>query len=228
MHPRLGGFARYRDGLAAGGADLVVGRYRELEDHVRALVADAPEMSGMIVCGLARAEPDIDCDAGGTQSGMALPGHLGVGILDCRHHAGNASGHDGISAGRRLADMRAWLQRHIERGTPRGLAGPPERLRLGVGTAAGLGPAAADDDAVLDDDSPDGGIGPGAPLPAPPQRQRQLHEAPVGGFRLPGFLRELVFQNAEDHLRNRASRASSSPESSPSTVSKSLASRKLR
>ena len=41
-------------------------------------------------------------------------------------------------------------------------------------------------------------------------------------------LRELVFQNAEDHLRNVATRASSSPESSPSTVSKSLASRKLR
>ena len=41
-------------------------------------------------------------------------------------------------------------------------------------------------------------------------------------------LRELVFQNPEDHFRNKAGRASSSPESSPSTASKSLSSRKLR
>ena len=77
-------------------------------------------------------------------------------------------------------------------------------------------------------DRPDGRIRPGAPLPAPSERQRQLHKALVGGLKIPDFLRVLVFQDAEDHLRNVASRASSSPESSPSTASKSLASRKLR
>src|SRR5258707_7903922 len=123
--------------------------------------------------------------------------------------------------------MRARLQRHIERGAARGFAGLLQRLGLGMGTAAGLGPAAADDDAIFHHDRADGGIGPGAPLPAPPERQRELHEALVGGFRHFGLLRELVFQNAEDHLRNRACRASSSPQSSPSTASKSLASRKL-
>ena len=50
----------------------------------------------------------------------------------------------------------------------------------------------------------------------------------VGRLRHLGFLRHLIFQNPEDHLRNRAGRASSSPESSPSTASKSFASRKLR
>src|SRR6266481_6462070 len=185
-------------------------------------------MSGMIARGLSRAEPDIHSDAGGAKFCMALPGDFRIGILDRRHHARDTGGDDGVGTGRRLADMRAWLQRHIEGGAARSLAGAPERLRLGVGTAARLRPAAADNNAVLDHDRPDGRVWPGAALPAPPERQRQLHEALVSGLRFPGFLRELVFQNSEDHLRNRAIRASSSPESSPSTASKSLASRKLR
>ena len=119
--------------------------------------------------------------------GMALPGHLRVGILDRRHHARDSGGDDRIGAGRRFADMRARLQRHIERGAAGGLAGARQRLRLGMGTAAGLGPAAADDDAVLDHDRADGRIGPGAALPAPPERQRELHEALVGGLRTPSI-----------------------------------------
>ncbi len=100
--------------------------------------------------------------------------------------------------------MRAGLQRHIERGAARGLAGAPQRLGLGMRPAARLGPAAADDDAVLDHDRADGRVRPGAPEPAPAERQRQLHEALIRGFGFLGFLRVLVFQNAEDHLRNVA------------------------
>src|SRR5882757_11559735 len=124
--------------------------------------------------------------------------------------------------------MRTGLQRHIQRGAARGLAGAFQGFGLGMRPSARLGPAAADDDAILDHDGADGRIGPGAALPAPAERQRQLHEALVGSFGLFGFLGVLVFQNVEDHLRNVATRASSSAESSPSTASKSLASRKLR
>src|SRR5579863_7514207 len=95
-------------------------------------------------------------------------------------------------------------------------------------TATGLGPAPSDDDTVLDHHGAHGRVGPRTPQSAPAERQRELHEAPVGSLQLLRFLAELFFQNAEDHLRNRAIRASSSPESSPSTASKSLASRKLR
>src|SRR4051812_22572570 len=123
--------------------------------------------------------------------------------------------------------MRARLQRHIQRGPARGLARALERLDLGMGTPAWLGPAAPDYHAIFHNHRTDGGIGPGAALPAPAQRQRQRHEALVGSFRCFGFFSVLIFQDAEDHLRISAGR-SSSPESSPSTVSKSLASRKLR
>src|SRR5438552_2663668 len=124
--------------------------------------------------------------------------------------------------------MRTGLQRHIERGAARGVTGALQRLRFGMRAAAGLRPSAADNDAVFHHHRTDGGVRPGASLPAPPERQRELHEARVGSLGLPGFLRELVFQNAEDHLRNAVTRASSSPDNSPSTASKSLASRKLR
>ena len=217
-----------RNRLAAGGGDLVIGGDREFQNDMRTLVADAAEMSGVIARGFRSAEPDIDDDAGGAQFGMALACHFRIGILDRRHHAGNSRSDHRIDAGRRLAEMRTGLQGHVERGAARGLTGALERLRLGMRPAAGLGPAAADDDAVLHDHSADGGIGPGATLPAPAERQRKLHEALVSGLGLFGFLRVLVFQNAEDHLRNVATRASSSAESSPSTASKSLASRKLR
>src|SRR5258706_915445 len=159
---------------------------------------------------------------------MALPGDFRIGILDRRHRARDTGGDDGVGTGRRPADMRAWLKRYIKRGAARSLAGALECLGLRVWTAARLRPAAADHDAVLDHDRADGRVRAGSAPPPPPERQRQLHKAPISGLRFPGFLRELVFQNPEDHLRNRAIRASSSPESSPSTASKSLASRKLR
>ena len=179
MHARLRRLARDRDRLVAGGADLVVGGDRELQDHMGALVADAAEMPGVIVGGFRGAEADIDRDPGGAKFGVALPGHFRIGVLDRRHHARNAGRNHRIDAGRRFAEMRTGLQRHIERGAARGLAGPSQRLGLGMRPAAGLGPATADDDAVLDDDRADGRVRPGAPQPAPAERQRKLHEALV-------------------------------------------------
>src|ERR1700704_4962497 len=124
--------------------------------------------------------------------------------------------------------MRARLQRHVKHSSPCRFAGPLQRLRLGMWPSAGLSPTTADDDAVLDHDCADRRIRPRTAQPAPAERQRKQHKTLVGYFRLFGFLRELVFQNAEDHLCIVASRATSSLESSPSTVSKSFASRKLR
>src|SRR5882757_9115657 len=124
--------------------------------------------------------------------------------------------------------MRARLQRHVKRSPPCGLPGALQRLRLRMRPPARLGPAAPNDDAVLDHDRADRRIRPRTAQPAPAERQRKQHKTLVGYFRLFGFLRELVFQNPEDHLRIVASRATSSLESSPSTVSKSFASRKLR
>src|ERR1700739_2946093 len=124
--------------------------------------------------------------------------------------------------------MRARLERHVERGAARGLASLLQGDRVAVRTPAGLGPAAADDDAVLDHHGANSRVRPGASEAAPSQSQRELHESAVGCFGVTRLLRQLIFQDAEDHLRIGTIRDSSSPDSSPSTASKSLASRKLR
>ena len=53
MHAVARGLAGDRERLAAGRADLAVGRDRKLQDHVRAPVPDAAEMPGMVERGLA-------------------------------------------------------------------------------------------------------------------------------------------------------------------------------
>src|SRR5579872_905653 len=228
LRARLRHFSRDRNRPMAGASNLVVARDREFQDHMWTVVADAPEMSGVIARGLERAEPDIDPDSRRAKFCMPLACYFGIGILDRRHHARNPGGDHGVRARGRLAEMRTGLERDIERGAARRLAGPRQRFHLGMGTAARLSPAAADDDAVLDDDGAHRRIGPGPPQATPAEYKRKLHEAQIGRLQILRFLRELLFQNAEDHLRNKAIRVSSSPESSPSTASKSLASRKLR
>ena len=127
----------------------------------------------MVAPRLLGADADIDRDAGGAQPRVALPGHFGIGIFERRDHARNAGGDDGVGARRRFAVMRARLERDVERRAARRLAGAAQRLDFGMRPPAGLRPAAADDDAVLDDHRADRGIGPGAAEPAPAKRQAQ-------------------------------------------------------
>ena len=219
------------DRLAAGEAGLAVGRHRELEQHLRPAFAHAADVAGVGARRRLGAEPDLDRDAAARAAGRAPARDLRIGILQRRHHARDAGADDGVGAGRRLAVMRARLERHVERGAARGLAGALERLGLGMRPAAGLRPAAAEDDAVLDDHRADRRIGPGAAEPAPAERERKLHEA---RDRAPGRVapgpdrrgRGLRFGRA--HLRALAGFGSSSPVSSASACSKSFGSRKLR
>ena len=164
-------------GLRPGEPGLAVGRHRELERHVRPPVAHAADMPGMGAPRLLGAEPDIDRDALLAQPRMALAGDLRIGILQRRHHARDAGRHDGVDAGRRLAVMRAGLERHVERRAARRLAGAPQRLDLGMRPPARLGPAAPDHDAVLHHDRADRRIRPRIAEPAPAERQRERHEA---------------------------------------------------
>ena len=192
------------------------------------LIANAAEMPGMVVRGFLGKQADIDGDAGGAKFCVPLACDFGIGILDRCHHARNARGDDRVRTGWRFAEMRTGLERDIKCRASRCVACTSERFRLGMRAAARLRPAAADDDAVFHHDRADGRVWPGPAQPAPAERERELHETPVGFLVGPGFFPELIFQDAEDHLRIVTILASSSPESSPSTASKSLASRKLR
>lgn len=154
---------------------------------MRAIVPDTTEMAGVVESGLCRAQTHINSDAGGAQARMALPCNLWIGVLDRRHHPLDAGGDHRVHTRRRLAEMRARLERDIERGTPCRLACPPQRFGLGMRTSAGLRPAPPDDHPVLDDDGADGRVRPGAPLPAPTECQCKVHETAIGVLGLAGF-----------------------------------------
>jgi hypothetical protein len=65
----------------AGIGYLVIGGNRKLEDHMRTMIADAPEMSGVIARGFRGTYPDIDCNPCSAQFGMPLPRHFRIGIF---------------------------------------------------------------------------------------------------------------------------------------------------
>ena len=171
MDARGGTFARNPCGLASRQRDLFIHRDRQLESHVRPAVLHAPDVAGMSVPRLLRADADLDHDAGFSHAPMAGTRDLGIGIDQRRNHARNASRDDRVGARRRLAMMRAGLERYIKRGATRRIAGTGERLGLGMGPPARLRPAAANDDSVLDEHRADCGIGPGAPEPVPAERK---------------------------------------------------------
>ena len=88
-----------------------------------------------------------------------------------RHDPGDARGDDRVGARRRLAVVRARLERDVEVGAARGLAGAAQGLDFRMRPTAWLGPAAADNPRLAaiaaDNDGADRGVGPGAAEPAP-------------------------------------------------------------
>src|SRR5262249_5889030 len=95
-----------------------------------AAVADAADMPGMGAPRRIGAGADLDSNAVGLEPGVALPSHLRIGILECSDDARNARRDYGVGAGRRLAVMRAGLERDVHGGATRRGAGPPQRLGL--------------------------------------------------------------------------------------------------
>ena len=101
-----------------------------------------------------------DFDAGGAEHGVAFAGDAGVGVGEGGDGAGEFGGDQRRSAGGRVAMVGAGFQGDIGGGALRGVPGLFQRADLGMGAAAGLGPAATDHDPAPDEDTADGGIGP--------------------------------------------------------------------
>ncbi len=178
MHALAHPLAGDRQRPPAGRAGLAVGRDRELEHDLRAAFAHAPDVAGMGAPRLGGADADVDRDAGGAQPRMARAGDLRVGVFERGDHARDAGGDDRVGAGRRLAVMRAGLERHVERGAARCLAGAAAAPRSRHAAGRRLASSRARRSTPLaTTTAPDGRIGPGAPEPAPAERERQRHEA---------------------------------------------------
>ena len=139
MNARARGLAGDRRRAAAGKAGLAVGRDRELEHHMRAAVLHAADVAGMRPPRLVGADADLDHDARFGHPPMAGARDLRIGIDQRGDHPRDAGRDDGVGAGRRLAVMRAGLERHVERRAARGGAGAAQRLGLGMGPPAAAG-----------------------------------------------------------------------------------------
>ena len=108
-----------------------------------------------------------------------LARHQGVGVAGAHHHPADARGQDGVGAGGLAPVVAAGLQGDVQLGPPGVLRAGGQGAALGVGLAAPLVPALAQDPAVPDDHRAHHGVG-GGPARAPlGQLQGQAHVVPV-------------------------------------------------
>ena len=230
LHARIGDRTGDLQALIvrAGGC-VAVGRFRELQRHARAAFGDAANVTEMVAPRLIRPRPDRDGYSGGAEPGEPLPPDQRIGVLDRRHDPRHARLDDRVGAGRRRAEMRAGLERHIERRAARRLSGLSQRDPLRVRPPAGRGDAASDHRAVLDQNRADRRIGRGKAERSFAQIERGLHPAPVfvvhGGGRGRAHVDVGSFRRAAG---GGSGRTSGSASSSPTIALKSRASRKLR
>ncbi len=186
MGPRPGGLAGDPAALAGAGGDPPVQGHGQLQGYQRAVLPDAQEEAGIDLCRLALAEAERDAHAAALQPIDALAADPGIGVLHGDDGALYPGGGQGIGAGRGLAIMAAGLERDIGRGPPCRLAGAAKRFGFGMGPSAGLGPAAAHDPSLADQDAADGGIGPAPAQGAARQGEGRAHMPGVVG---PGLSR---------------------------------------
>src|SRR5690606_36638217 len=100
---------------------------------------------------------------------------LRIRVHDSDNTVGYAGRQDGVDTWCCAAMVRTGFQRHIERGAVRAVTGGGDGLDLGMLSADRLGPPAAGNALVVDDDGPDGWIGSGAPEGIVPQFERLTH-----------------------------------------------------
>jgi hypothetical protein len=153
-------------GVTRPGGDPAIEGHGPLGDDPRATSAQQFEIWRVEPASVGFAETDLHADTGLSQKGCTPAGDLGEGVRHGGHDTTDASGQDGIGAGRRFAVVTARLQGDIKRGTPGGLTGGVERMNLGVRSTVTLVPALADAGIPLDDDGADHGVGLDCTAPA--------------------------------------------------------------
>ena len=93
---------------------------------------------------------------------MAFAGDARVRIFEGADDARDAGGDQGVHARRRFSVMGAGFERDVGGGAAGGVTRVAQGFGFGVRAAALLGPAAADDGSLIDDDAADGRVRPDA------------------------------------------------------------------
>src|SRR5580704_5484469 len=185
-------------------------------------------MTQMVASRLSRASADRDGDSRGSQPRMPFTPDEPVGILHRRDDTGYTGGYDGVDAGRRGAEMRARLERHIESRAARRLASLADGDTLGMESSAWRCRPAPDDRAIFHQDRADSRVRGREAERSRSQIERRFHPAQI-------LMRDCAcaFAHVAGAFRrwrgaSLAGAGSGSASSSPTMALKSLASRKLR
>ena len=152
----------------------------KLQGHERTPYLPGKEESGIQVLRRLAASPLFHFNTRLPQPRQTSPVDAQVRIAQGDDTAGDPGPDQRIRTRRRLPMMGARFERDIGCGALRGLARLAQGLGLCVRTATRLSPATADDPAVLDDQTADGGIGRDPAEPSGGKRQCGLHEAAIG------------------------------------------------
>jgi len=163
-------------GEAVDGSDPAVEGLGELEGDEGETRADVFEEDLVEpFAGLAEnAEGGVD--ALGLQGLKTAAGDPGVRIDRPDDDPGGPAGDQGFDAGRGTAVMAAGFEGDIDGRPGDRFRGAADRVDFGVGPAAALVPALADDPAVPDDHSADERVGAHLPFTLPGKPQRPTHE----------------------------------------------------
>ena len=171
----------------AGPCRKPVRRLRDLHRHQRPPVDHPPNEPAIDQPCLAPHHADAHRNPRRAQHHMPPPVHPRIGVFHRRDNADDPRLAHGIAAGRRLAVMRARLQRHRHFGAARRVPCHSECFCFGVRPAARLREAAPHNHrrAVRHppDHRADCRIGPHRAEPPPRERQRVLHHARIESIR---------------------------------------------
>ena len=150
-------------GVVVGGGDFAVECEGAFEgDEGAAFAHEEAEGFVELLGGGGEAGVDEDFDTGGAEFGEALAGDAGVGVLQGGDDAGDSGGDEGVGARRCASGVGAGFECDVEGGAAGFGPGLGEGDGFGV---EGMGVdvmAAAEDEAVFDDDGSDGGVRGGA------------------------------------------------------------------
>ena len=155
---------------------------------------------------LGRQHVGDDLDPRRPQSRDALTIGARIGILRGDDDARDACGNQRVgTAGAARTGVRARFECYISGGAARRITRGRQRHRLGMGSAAGLRPAAPDDLPTLDDQAADIGIGRRRRPSAPRQRDGGRHPVGIGGGALHALSRQLAIAARAPRARRGSS-----------------------
>jgi len=160
---------------AIGQSGASVQTHRQLDANPWPAALDAAEETAVEFARSVAHQAGLHGNASAEQSAQAFAGNPGIRIVARCNDSCDARRDQRVGARRRAAEVRARLQRHVDRRSARARAGVAQRKNFGMRFARALVPAFADDGFSVGNDAADARIRLCAVQAAFGQAQRARH-----------------------------------------------------